>query len=113
MISGRGALVDLAHDLKGAAQTLAHLRNGQAVVGLEREDGGITVVGGLGQVFGEGNAKELLDDVGDFSKYWPQNDGQHGARGSAPRLAGSNHSLPPRHSTKGQRPAESPAQLRR
>ena len=77
MISGRGALVDLAHDLKGAAQTLAHLRNGQAVVGLEGEDGGITVVGGLGQVFGEGNAKELLDDVGDFSKYWPQNDGQH------------------------------------
>jgi hypothetical protein len=43
------------------------------------------------QVLGAGNTENLLDRVGDFPEHWTQDDGRHGARGSAPAPCRSNH----------------------
>ena len=83
-----GALMDLAC---GAAHLLAHGRIGEPVRGLVVDGRGVILFGSGIQVLGAGNAEDLLDDVGNFPEHWTRDDGWHGARGSAPWSARSNH----------------------
>jgi hypothetical protein len=65
------------------------------VLGLIVAGGGFVVFAGdIAKVGGAGNTEDLLDDVGNFPEHWTQDDGRHGARGSAPRSTGSNHASP-------------------